>query len=160
MLLFWVQVLGLNLVLSSLWEKWPESNAKELLFSVPSLGPVVLKLHQYSTFHVLAVLLLWKQISNQVEPVGYLAENTGVWIITGNFSLSPTDTNCCTSGTKLSHQHLHCHLLVCEWWGRHWLLPGLLYGGAASQQRCGRCVKFLSSQWQESFPLWSEEAKL
>lgn len=59
----------------------------------------------------------------------------------GNFPLSPTDTDCHTSGAKLSHQHLHCCLLGCEWWGHHRLLPGLLYGGAASQQRCRGCVR-------------------
>jgi len=60
--------------------------------------------------------------------------------MTEDFPLSPTDTNCCTPGTKLSHQHLYCHLLGCERWGHHWLFPGLLYGGATSQQRCRGCV--------------------
>lgn len=83
------------------------------------------------------------EISNLTENefVGNLAENTGACITMGNFPLSPTDTNCHTSGAKLSHQHLHCHLLGCEWWGYYRRLPGLLYGGAANQQRCRGCVR-------------------
>jgi len=56
-----VSVLGLDLILSRLSGKWTDSNSEQLLFSVPSLGgPMAIKLNQYSIFHVLAVLVLWK----------------------------------------------------------------------------------------------------
>lgn len=85
----------------------------------------------------------WMKIRNMIahEPVVNSPEKTGLWITTEDSLFSPTDTDLNTSGAKFSYQHLHCCLLDCEWRGRHWLLPGVLYGGASSQQRWGRCVR-------------------
>lgn len=54
-------VLRTDLILSRVQWKWTDCNIEQLLYSVPSLrGPVALKLSQYSIFHVLSVIPLWK----------------------------------------------------------------------------------------------------
>lgn len=166
MLLFWVQVslvLGLNLVLSRLWEKWAESNTKDLLFSVPSLGPIVLKLLQYSTFHVLApVLLVWKQISNQVVSRTCMLFGWKYVSVNNNRKLS-----------SQSHRHQLLYL-------RNqtqppvpplpstglWMMGTPLTASRSTVRRSCKpakmreVCKFLSSQRQESFLLWSEEVEM